>query len=121
MSIVSVIILSAVMPTTAIAGAGELEGTYRVQPFSTNTHTIWFSGGSPARVLIVGDTDTDLDLFVNRIVRIEGAERVGRLEAFDDDELDTCLAAWQPMFGGYYRVTVRNLGSVYNEYTLKTN
>ena len=107
------LVLALLATATAFGGAGALRGAFTVDAHSTNVHTIWFDGGSPARILVVGDGDTDLDVRVY--------DRFGELVAADLDELDTCLVEWFPVRGGTYRIEVRNLGGVYNEYAITTN
>lgn len=72
-----------------------------------------FRGGEIARVVVRGDGDTDLDLYIY--------DSYGNLVAKDDDGLDYCVATFRPSRTAYYTVVVRNLGSVYNRYTLTTN
>jgi hypothetical protein len=74
---------------------------------------IRFYGGERAEVIVEGDGDTDLDLFVY--------DENWRLVASDDDSTDYCIARWTPRRTGSFHVVVENLGSVYNEYTLRTN
>jgi len=72
-----------------------------------------FEGGRQARVEVNGDGDTDLDLYIY--------DRNDNLVAKDDDNLDYCVVRWFPHDTGYYRIVVRNRGSVPNVYTLRSN
>ena len=63
--------------------------------------------------MVVGDGDTDLDVRVY--------DRFGQFVASDLDGTDTCLVEWRPVRGGFYRIEVRNLSDVYNEYAIGTN
>jgi hypothetical protein len=72
-----------------------------------------FVGGEVARVAVVGDGDTDLDLYVydengNEIVR-------------DDDYTDRCVVQFNPRWTGRFIIKIVNRGSVYNRYALMTN
>lgn len=84
-----------------------------VEARSIDTFTIVFRGGEEASIVVDGDGDTDLDLFVydengNEIVR-------------DDDRTDTCVVRWTPRWTGKFTVRVANLGRVYNRYVMVTN
>jgi hypothetical protein len=85
----------------------------RVLPGDTDTYSITFQGGQVARVGIVGDGDTDLDLYVYD----ENGNLVGR----DADYSDECYVEWMPRWTGTFTVRIRNLGRVYNQDTLLTN
>lgn len=99
----------------ALAGAvgGPERGASRVDAYSTNTHTVVFRGGECARVIVSGDGDTDLDLYVY--------DECGNRVAFDDDCTDYCVASWVPRWTGRFTIRVVNRGSVYNRYTITTN
>ena len=77
---------------------------------STDEYEVYFDGKQEACVIVVGDGDTDLDLYVY--------DENGNLIDSDTDELDTCVCTWTPKWGGYFTIKVKNLGSVYNEYTI---
>jgi len=51
---------------TALAGpSGGAKGTVEaVQAYNTDVYNVWFTGGELASVLVWGDHDTDLDLYV---------------------------------------------------------
>lgn len=78
-----------------------------------NMDGMWFSGGQLAEVGIVGDGDTDLDLYVYD----ENANLICRSESYSDTE----YCSWEPSWTGPFLVIVRNLGPVWNEYMLLTN
>ena len=72
-----------------------------------------FIEGELAEIGVVGDSDTDLDLFVfdssdNKI-------------ATDTDYTDRCYVSWIPKWTGRYRVVVVNRGMVANQFTIRTN
>ncbi len=86
----------------------------RVLAHATNTYSsINFRAGEPARIWLTGDGDTDLDLYVydqngNRICASLGAW-----------DRESC--SWTPRWTGPFTIQVRNLGGVWNAYTLTTN
>ena len=94
-----------------VGGPGVI--TTIVQARATDTYTISFRAGHVAEILVVGDGDTDLDLFVY--------DSNGNLIVFDDDYTDVCYVRWTPRWTGPFTVKVVNLGRVWNQYTLTTN
>ena len=108
--------LSLVAPSApALAGHvdGPTEAFNRAHANSKVVYIEMFRGGEVARVFVRGDTDTDLDLYVY--------DASGELVAFDNDATDVCLAIWRPSRTGIYRIEVVNLGSVYNDFVIRTN
>ena len=86
---------------------GELTG--QVAAHDTDTWRMWLSAGRH-QVVVRGDGDTDLDLYV------DGAS--GRRLAVDDDETDDCVGEFYLRRAGYVEIRIRNLGRVYNEYQM---
>ena len=82
----------------------------RVSANSTDVYNVTFIGGEPAEVFLVGDGDTDLDLFIY--------DENGNLIDSDTDNTDVCLCEWTPRWTGRFTIKIRNYGSVYNEYTM---
>lgn len=76
-------------------------------------YTISFYGGEVARVGVVGDGDTDVDLYVY--------DENGHLIAKDDDRTAECVVQFTPRWTGPFRVRVVNNGYVYSNYILMTN
>ena len=72
-----------------------------------------FRGGEYAELCVVGDGDTDLDLYVY--------DENGNLICSDTDYTDRNYCSWTPRWTGPFRVVIENLGTVYNEYRLATN
>jgi hypothetical protein len=89
--------------------AAQFITTDRVLAFDTDIWTLWAPSGS-SRVVVDGDGDTDLDCFVY--------DRFGRLLGLDDDGTDYCIVDFRQPTSGNVRVEIRNLGDVYNRYTL---
>ncbi len=80
---------------------------------NTDSYTIAFRGGEEAAVLVSGDGDTDLDLYVT--------DENGNTICTDTDASDTMLCRWTPAWTGPFGIHVRNLGGVYNNYKLAVN
>lgn len=104
-----------VISDSAFAGRSPCPGSHRdrVLAYDTDVYTEYFRGGEVAVVVVCGDGDTDLDLFIY--------DRYGNLVASDTDSTDYCVVRFYPRWTAPYRIVIRNLGSVYNEYTLETN
>lgn len=92
---------------------GDSEGTYRVQAYETNSYTIELYGGDVTQINLIGDGDTDLDLFVY--------DSWGNLVAKNDDVRDFCRVRFTPNQRATYRIEVKNLGSVYNDFVLRVH
>jgi hypothetical protein len=78
-----------------------------------DSYTVTFRGGEQAAVLVSGDGDTDLDLYVT--------DENGNTICTDTDASDTMLCSWTPAWTGPFGIHVRNLGRVYNNYRLAVN
>ena len=99
--------------------AGAIEASYyvnastkeRVKEHATDVYEHIFYAGETAFIYIIGDGDTDLDLFVY--------DENGNLVDSDTDEKDTCLCTFKPKWTGKFTVKVKNLGKVYNEYEIR--
>lgn len=101
---------TAVETTTNSEYLVEIEHEDRVKANSTDIYTQKFYGGESVAILVEGDGDTDLDLFIY--------DENGNLIVSDTDEGDTCIAAFTPKWTGTFTIKIMNLGSVYNNYTL---
>ena len=62
---------------------------------------------------VVGDGDTDLDLYVY--------DQNGNLIDKDVDYTDNCVCTFVPRWTGLFVIKIVNRGSVYNRYVLRTN
>ncbi len=80
---------------------------------STDTYNISFIANELAEILVSGDGDTDLDLYVY--------DSNGNLIAKDADYTDDCYVRWVPAWTGRFIVKIVNRGPVYNRYALLTN
>jgi hypothetical protein len=92
---------------------GPARFAHRIGDNATDVYTVNFRANEPALVAITGEGVSDLDLSIeddagNRICSSDGA---------GDDE----LCRWTPRWTGNFRIKVRNLGAVANEYRLWSN
>jgi len=92
---------------------GPARVTRRVYGNSSYIDYVTFEGRKLAEVLISGDGDTDLDLYVY--------DENGNLVGSDDDYTDDCYVSFVPRWTGTYKIKVVNRGSIYNQYLLLTN
>lgn len=99
------------------AQRGSVNGPSRhydaVNGSSTDTYQISFIAEELAEILVSGDGDTDLDLYVY--------DSNGNLIASDTDYTDDCYVCWVPAWTGRFIVKIVNRGPVYNRYVLLTN
>ena len=79
----------------------------------SDVYDISFRGGEFAMVTVIGDGDTDLDLYVY--------DNNGNLIDSDTDYSDNCICTWTPRWTGNFRIKIVNRGRVYNRYVLNTN
>jgi hypothetical protein len=77
---------------------------------STHTWRAQVFAGVPVGILVNGDGDTDLDLYVRTAS--------GRLIAVDDDYTDTCIVQFVPGYTGTVTIEIVNRGSVWNRYSI---
>ena len=109
--------LFALLATPFFANAGATGGKKSaneiVKAGQTDRYQICFNANEPARLVVKGDGDTDLDLYVY--------DENGNLIDSDTDGTDTCVASWNPRWTGNFAIRVVNRGNVYNRYTLLTN
>lgn len=80
---------------------------------SSVTYNISFRAGQLAQVIVIGDGDTDLDVYVY--------DSNDNLITSDSDYTDDCICQWYPKWTGRFRIVIRNRGGVYNRYVLRTN
>ena len=95
------------------AVGGPKRAVHQVRAKSTDTFTVKFFSNERATVVVSGDGDTDLDLYIY--------DEIGNLIAKDDDYSDDCIVNWFPKWTGQYEIRVVNRGNVYNEYVIATN
>lgn len=66
-----------------------------------------------AEVVVIGDGDTDLDLYIY--------DASGNLIASDTDYTDDCICRWVPAWTGSFTIRIMNRGVVYNNFVIATN
>ena len=84
-----------------------------VNAYSTYTWTCSFIANRLAEIVVSGDGDTDLDLYVY--------DSNGNLIASDTDYSDDCYVSWVPRWTGKFYIKIANRGGVYNRYAILTN
>jgi hypothetical protein len=92
---------------------GPIRHRDRVLARHRDDYVMTFRAGQVARVGVVGDGDTDLDLYIY--------DENGNLITKDDDGTAECLVAFTPRWTGKFRVRIVNRGNVFSEYILMTN
>lgn len=95
----------------AVGGATRTVETVKAN--SADRYQISFRAGELAEILVSGDGDTDLDLYVY--------DSSGNLIARDTDYTDDCYVSWVPAWTGRFTVRIVNRGGVYNRYIMLTN
>jgi len=85
----------------------------RVRARDTDIYRVRFRGREFAEVCVVGDGDTDLDLFIY--------DENGNVICSDTGYTDRAYCSWTPRWTGTFDIEIENLGSVWNEYRLVTN
>ncbi len=101
------------LPDAKGALGGPKRAITEVKAFGTDVITVQFRGAESAVVGISGDGDTDLDLYVY--------DENGNLVASDTGGADDCKVRFYPKRNGVFKIKIKNLGNVYNRYTLVTN
>lgn len=95
----------------AVGGAKYGEGRVYGKDYTEYTAKFW--ANELAEVIVVGDGDTDLDLYVY--------DANGNLIASDSDYTDQCVCRWVPSWTGAFVIRIVNRGAVYNDYAIATN
>lgn len=99
------------------AQRGNINGPSRdYSSVNGNSHidyTASFVANELAEVLVSGDGDTDLDLYVY--------DSNGNLIAKDIDYSDDCYVRWIPAWTGRFIIRIVNRGPVYNRFVILTN
>ncbi len=95
------------------ASSGPRRWQEQVRGRALDYYNVTFRGGEPAMVAISGDGDTDLDL----IIRDENGNVVCASQSAGDDE----VCRWYPRWTGAFRIEVKNLGNVHNNYRAAHN
>ena len=94
-----------------VGGPGEKYST--VWGNGVDTYQLSFIANELAEIVVVGDGDTDLDLYV--------FDSNMNIIARDIDYTDGCVVGWVPKWTGRYYVKIVNRGPISNLYHLITN
>ena len=87
-----------------------------IKPGQTCTYTdLDFEGGEHAKIVVIGDGDGDLDLWV-----FDGAGKKSLMDK-DTDGTSRCVADWNPKWDGPFTARVKNVGRVAEEYLIIAN
>lgn len=103
-------LLVAIRPALAQPIGGPISHLDRVSARTADIYRVACWGNEQVRIVVRGDGDTDLDLYVY--------DASGNLLAWDNDGTDLCIVRFTPSNAGEYILRVVNLGWVYNEYLL---
>ena len=76
-------------------------------------YQVKFWANELAEIIVVGDGDNDLDLYVY--------DQNGNLVASDADYTDQCVCRWVPAWTGTFTVRIVNRGAIYSNYAIATN
>lgn len=95
----------------AVGGAKYGEG--RVFGKSYTDYQVKFWASELAEVIVVGDGDNDLDLYVY--------DSNGNLIASDTDYTDQCVCRWIPAWTGAFTLRIVNRGAIYSDFAIATN
>jgi hypothetical protein len=108
----TLVIATSLSVTTALAkGDRTIKcGDFRVRAGDTDYFKFNFYRGEMGAVVLKGDGDTDLDVYVYN----EYGDLVGK----DEDYSDGCVVSWYVYRSASYTVKVVNRGSVYNDYSI---
>lgn len=80
---------------------------------SSDTYTVKFWANELAEVIVIGDGDNDLDLYIY--------DEGGHLIASDTDYTDQCVCRWVPAWTGAFTIKIVNRGAIYSNYAIATN
>lgn len=110
------LIVVALVLCAGVAVAGQVGGPKThidtVAAFQTDVYNLQFWGEKPARILVNGDGDSDLDCIV--------LDQGGHPVAVDSDNTDACVLNWTPAWTGPFKLKIINHGGA-NRYVVMTN
>lgn len=95
----------------AVGGPKYAYGTVYAHSYTYYDAKFW--ANEIAEVVVSGDGDTDLDLYVY--------DENGNLITSDTDYTDDCYVRFYPRWTGRFRIKIVNRGGVYNNYAIVTN
>lgn len=95
------------------AVGGPRYGESRVYGKAYTDYEIKFWASELAEVVVIGDGDNDLDLYIY--------DQNGNLVASDTDYTDQCVCRWVPAWTGPFRIRIVNRGAIYSDFAIATN
>lgn len=95
----------------AVGGAKYDYGSVAAHSYTYYSAKFW--ANEIAEIVVSGDGDTDLDLYVY--------DENGNLITSDTDYTDDCYVRFCPRWTGLFRIKIVNRGGVYNRYAIVTN
>ena len=95
------------------AVGGPRYGEGRVFGKTYTDYEIKFWASELAEVIVIGDGDNDLDLYIY--------DQNGNLIASDTDYTDQCVCRWVPAWTGSFRIRIVNRGAIYSDFAIATN
>lgn len=95
----------------AVGGPKYLEGRVYGKDYVNYTCKFW--GNELAEVVVIGDGDNDLDLYIY--------DNNGNLVASDTDYTDQCVCRWVPAWTGTFTIRIVNRGAIYSNFAIATN
>lgn len=95
----------------AVGGAKYGEGRVYGKDYTDYTAKFW--ANELAEVVVIGDGDNDLDLYIY--------DQNGNLIASDTDYTDQCVCRWVPSWTGSFTIRIVNRGAIYSNYAIATN
>ncbi len=95
----------------AVGGPKHAYGSVNARSYTYYDAKFW--ANEIAEIVVSGDGDTDLDLYVY--------DQNGNLIASDTDYTDDCYVRFCPRWTGLFRIKIVNRGGVYNNYVIATN
>lgn len=105
--------LSSSAKSRGYAGSGYINGTWRIDAYSSREFKWTFMGKEEAELLFNGDNDTDLDFYIY--------DSEGELLTSDTGKTDNAHFKWVPPYTKEYTFRVVNHGNVYNDVRILSN
>ena len=91
----------------------DIYGEGRVFGKDYTDYTAKFWANELAEVIVIGDGDNDLDLYIY--------DANGNLIASDTDYTDQCVCRWVPSWTGAFTIRIVNRGAIYSNFAIATN
>ena len=95
----------------AVGGAKYGEGRVYGKDYTDYTAKFW--ANELAEVVVIGDGDNDLDLYIY--------DQNGNLIASDTDYTDQCVCRWVPSWTGAFTIRIVNRGAIYSNFAIQNS